>query len=64
LPYLVVQGRGNPVNNPSYAQDFCVGEGERKEKKKKERSGVGKERKKKYFVHPQILHFLLIFSLN
>jgi hypothetical protein len=44
-----------------------VGEGERKEKKKgKEKREVAWEKKgkKKKIVHPQILHFLLIFSLN
>jgi hypothetical protein len=45
-PNLVVQtdgfGQWNPENIPSYAQDHCVGGGERKEKKKK-----GKEKKRK-----------------
>jgi hypothetical protein len=63
LPYLVVQGRENPVNNPSYAQDFCVGEGERKEKKKKGEKWRGKRKEKKIFCSssnsPFPSHFLL-----
>jgi hypothetical protein len=36
--------RENPVNNPSYAQHFCVGEGQRKEKKRKKWRGKRKEK--------------------
>jgi hypothetical protein len=62
LPYLVVQGRGNPVNNPSYAQDFCVGEGERKEKKKKRREVAWEKKGKKNILF--ILKFSISFSFS